>query len=412
MARTLCLSLIYLVSTFALLFPFAPQVPADDVPPAGNPKDKKEPAPNTATAFPLAKGLKWETQLTGGTRAAKMENKTRIFQVKDVVVLHGFACYEVFESFGDGSTDEISYLAADKNGWNLVFRKAMTLQDGKRKLGFTVKWDPPKCFVKPPQKEVQKWSWEGSAKYDFFTEKEVISGTPEKTKHSFLQYSDTVKVGGKEIEAVVVVEEIEKFDESTGKWRLRDKQQKSYAPGKGLVKWAIWDLAERQREFSREPSYIWETTSFTGGNTLTIGKVILNEKPIEKEGKVDIVESEVGGETTYTKSRTIRREINYSVKIGLDAETEAKLGASILAASAELTGRIKASIAGELGEKWTDEITETAAHKINLDKNPKVKVVWLDIYRTGSVQVAQDGKTFTVPFEFPVATRTVLKAVK
>jgi hypothetical protein len=145
---------------------------------------------------------------------------------------------------------------------------------------------------------------------------------------------------------------------------------------------------------------------------LAIGKVRYKDKNVEKEGKVDIVESEVGGESTYSKTRTIRREITYSVKIGLSAEAEAKLGASLLAARAELTNKIKLAVETELGEKWTEEITETATHKINLDKYPRVKVIWLDVYRTGTVDVTQEGKTCSVPFEFPVATRTVLKAVK
>jgi hypothetical protein len=146
--------------------------------------------------------------------------------------------------------------------------------------------------------------------------------------------------------------------------------------------------------------------------SVDIGRVTVNQATVEKEGKVDVVESEVGGETTYSKSRTLRREISYSVKVGLSAEAEAKLGASIVAARAELTARIKASIEAEKVDKWTDEITETATHKINLDKNPKVKVIWYDVYRTGTIEVKLDGKTHTIPFEFPIATRTVLKAVK
>jgi hypothetical protein len=46
------------------------------------------------------------------------------------------------------------------------------------------------------------------------------------------------------------------------------------------------------------------------------------------------------------------------VKIGLSAEAEMKLSASILAAHGELTGRVKASIEGELGKKWTAEFTK------------------------------------------------------
>jgi hypothetical protein len=146
--------------------------------------------------------------------------------------------------------------------------------------------------------------------------------------------------------------------------------------------------------------------------TSTLGKVTSDEKKVEKEGRVDIVESEVGGETTYSETRTIKREVSYSVKLGLGTETEAKIGANLLAVNAELIGRVKASVEAERSEKWSDEITKSVTHKINLDKSPKVKVIWMDIYRTGTVEVLLDGKTHVVPFEFPVATRTVIKAVK
>jgi hypothetical protein len=159
----------------------------------------------------------------------------------------------------------------------------------------------------------------------------------------------------------------------------------------------------------------WKTGSTTPADkpgVTHIGKIRLTDKKTEKEAKRDRVESDVGGTTKYAKSRTIKREISFSTRVGLTAEAEARLRAGIILARAEVTGRIKASVEAEFGEKWTDEITEAAEHTIDLDKHPKVEVIWIDVYRGGSVEVTVDGKTHVVPFEFPVATRTVIKAVK
>lgn len=355
-----------------------------------------------AALFPLRKGLKWtmNRKFLGSKDFVRAYEglfpnedisggKAWIEEVVGIVVERDLVCYEIQglfkgQSWGDHSWGSRKFwYAAKSDGVYLV-----------SKMEGTVKFinDPPVCILKPHSDTAQKWECE-------YTNVSLGLGDPYKMKGKFFQYIETVKHDGKDVEATLVINS-SRFPDGSG-----SDIKTWYLPGKGQIrKETLVDRTENRTEDV--------TTSFSGSNSVQIGKVVLNDARIEKEGRTDIIESDVGGETTYTKTRTIRREISYSVKIGLGAEVEAKLGGAILGVRGELTGRVKASISGELGEKWTDEITETATHKINLDKNPKVKVIWLDVYRTGTVEVVQDGKMFAVPFEFPIATRTVLKAFK
>jgi hypothetical protein len=342
-------------------------------------------------------------KVIGGRNKDKDRNAIHREEVKGVVVIGDLVCYELAITnthFGDRSR-RLHYYAVKEDGLYLVQDKLVREKDGKQLIVETLSYHPPLCILKPASNKVQKWVCNYIMKTD---NKEEGS----KLNQYFVQYSDTVSHEGKDVEAVVVDATAPNFF-GAGPNSFGDLTW--YLPKKGKIKLAQ-AAGKVGNDRDREAGWAFETVSFTGRNSLAIGKVILNEKTIEKTGRTDLVESEVGGETTYSKTRTIRQEISYSVKIGLGAEVEAKLGASILAVRGELTGKIKASVAGELGEKWTAKITETATHKINLDKYPKVKVIWLDVYRTGTVEVTQDGAVYAIPFEFPIATRTILKAVK
>src|SRR5262249_13385893 len=129
----------------------------------------------------------------------------------------------------------------------------------------------------------------------------------------------------------------------------------------------------------------------------------------EQEASSESVDAPPGVVTEFKKSRTITREVHYSTKIGLGAETEAKLAGALLAVKGELAGRVRGSIEKEMGEKFTDSETREQTVRIDGDKLPKARILWIDTYRTGTVQVIQDGRTYSVPFQFPVGTKLVIR---
>src|SRR5262249_40239578 len=137
---------------------------------------------------------------------------------------------------------------------------------------------------------------------------------------------------------------------------------------------------------------------------------------VEKQTREDIVVSQLGGTTIYEETRRIKREITFTLKAGIAAEIgseqEVSLRAALVGGRASLSQKIQAHFEGALGETWSDEIAKTARHEIPLKKGEKARVVWYEIYRTGTVEVTQNGRTFTVPFQFPVATKTVIEQLK
>jgi hypothetical protein len=126
----------------------------------------------------------------------------------------------------------------------------------------------------------------------------------------------------------------------------------------------------------------------------------------------EIVEAEEGVVTEFTRRRTITREVSYTVTTALGAEAEARIRGRLAVVGADLSTRIKASIETSLGERLT--ATETREQKVTIDgsKIRKAKVSWVDTYRTGSVQVTDDEKTYSVRFELPIGTKLVIKKIQ
>jgi hypothetical protein len=181
-----------------------------------------------------------------------------------------------------------------------------------------------------------------------------------------------------------------------------------YLPGKGKIKEHFWDTStrdggEEKRDWTRE------TIAFPGASSITIGKVILNKDTDEKEVSSESVEADKGIVTKFERSRTITREVSFSTKVGAGAEIEARIAANLVVAKGELTTRIKGHIEQETGEKLTSSETRKQTIEIDGKELPKAKIVWVDIYRTGTVEVVQDGKPYKVSFEFPIGTKLVVK---
>ena len=206
---------------------------------------------------------------------------------------------------------------------------------------------------------------------------------------SFSQYNESIKHDVKEVEATVVIRD--GFRPSR-RW---------YVPGKGLIKYTFPTSDKKTVEMV--------TTSFSGNASIRIGDVILNKNEDEREASTETVEALAGVKTEFKRSRTIKREVHLSAKAGAEAEITASLTKNWGVIKGELTGKVKASVEVSIGTTLSDSETREQTITIDGDKLPKAKLIWIDVYRTGTVEVTQDGKAYSVPFEFPIGTRLVIR---
>lgn len=330
--------------------------------------------------FPLKKGQKWvyQTNIAGG-EDLKSKNIRQTFDVGDTVLFNGVECTELIQKDADGKkSEEIRYLAV-QNGF--------LTEVGKKVYGS----DKTYIFTNKPADKLLKLTADGPAAWasepnTVFEGKESFG-----SRFELRQDADTVEVGGAKVKGVLVVQ-IESPNSKTKRW---------YVPGKGLVK----------EQLFKKDSLVYEgvLVSFTGGGAVEIGAVTLNPAVVEKEASVEAVEAPPGVVTEFKKSRTIKREVSYSTKVGAAAEVEARLGADLAVVKGELGLKVKSSVEAAVGEKLSDSETREQTVRIDGKELPKAKIIWIDVYRTGSVEVTQDGKSYKVPFEFPLGTKLVIR---
>jgi hypothetical protein len=321
--------------------------------------------------YPLKQGLTWEYR-----RILRGESRPNyVKKVIDVVSFAGAVCYLVQE-------DEINKSPIPYTRWVSV------TEDGLYEVGSSLGalGKKPLSIYQPAHRIYRNTNetvtWEDNSKNTF---------PPGLEKFTGLQYPEKVKIAGVEYDAICVTITAEN-------WKTRNW----YAPGIGCIKSQEWD---EKGDLSSE----LELVSFSGRNAVAIRDIVVNLNVIEKEASTESVEAPPGVVTEFKKSRTIFREVSYSTKLGLGAEIEATLEGNLLALRGELTTNIRGAIEKERGEKLGD--TETREQTVKIDGNviQKAKVSWIDTYKTGTVEVMQDGKPYKVPFEFPIGTKLVIK---
>src|SRR5262249_10300833 len=139
--------------------------------------------------------------------------------------------------------------------------------------------------------------------------------------------------------------------------------------------------------------------SFSGN--VTIGNIILNEQEVSKDAAVFSIEAEAGVTTTFEKTRKITREVGFSNKItrvGMGDQLGGKLELNLGILKAEASSEIKKAVEKAINETLTDSEEYKQTITIDGSKIRKAKVYWIDVYRTGTVQVTQNGATYSVPF--------------
>jgi hypothetical protein len=263
--------------------------------------------------------------------------------------------------------------------------------------------------LKPANKKLQTWDFDSVKSIGNVTKKNTRSLLG-RFKGTAVQYNETLKdyfgKDYKEYETVRVsiVGTYEPSDPKHHKSKI--KTDTWYVHGKGPIKYQSYeeleDLTPRE---GKERIVTW----FSGDSTLTVGEVVINPTGTEKEVSSESIEAPPGVVTEFKKSRTIKRELTYSTKLGLGTEFENKLGTDLYFIKGRLAAKVKASIEAAMGETLSD--SETREQKVTIDGNinPKAKIIWIDVYKTGTIEVTQDGKPYKIPFEFPIGTKLIIR---
>jgi hypothetical protein len=367
--------------------------------------DDAPPAKAGASLFPLKKGLKWEWSGTDLDNACKW-----VDEVRGVRKINGTECYELHRTvylkkgigvWQDGGSGDRQYLAVSEDG---VFEVgyAHSFDNGKEYPEYRY-YSRPICLLNfkalagPTRGKsgLRTWSWTEEEKFD--SRGNNLTEKPEfRWAYEFTARPDTVSLAGKEVDTVLTVRKNRDREEVLSTW---------YVPGRGPVKVKFELFRPGKKGLVRHDM---EVVSFQDP-TFELGVISLNEAAVEKEASVETVETQPGVMTKFKKSRTISRQVSWSTTIGVGAEVEGKLAISLGVVRGELSTKVKGSIEKTIGEKLTDSETREVEVAIDGDKLPKAKIVWIDLYRTGTVEVTQDGKNYKIPFEFPIGTKLIVR---
>jgi hypothetical protein len=333
--------------------------------------------------MPLVKGSKWVYSV----KEAGFENGTAVLtNTCDKTEINGKSYYRIRNKWkytgGSGYANQAELYTVTSDGVYLV---GWT----ERPDNGTILLDRPACRMKFTTRPAE-WQLEPEAA-------SAVDQNGNKTSlpnimGAYTQSVEEITFDGREVEAIHV------------RWTFAGyAQDYYYAKGIGLVRFIETEL--KNNRIYKE----YKLTSVVIANDLTIGNITLGET-VEKEASVETVEAVPGVVTEFEKSRTITREVSFSAKLGLSAEAEAKLSAGLLAVKGEVSTKVKGSIERALGEKLTDTETRKQTVKIDGTVLPKAKIIWIDVYRTGTVEVTtSEDKSHKVPFEFPVGTKLVIR---
>lgn len=394
--RTVLTSILVLASV-ALLLPTALLAQAS-IPAAG-------PGPaDGLPLWPLAKGLRWTLESVDPWG----KNSTTTL-VEGTTLFNNLVCYELKSHDGPPTTleQDRTYVIVQTDGWYIAGTK--TFVGPRRDKEIMTVYDPPLCVLKP--RSASALTWEGKyttvVTYEGKTEDRTIE------TFTFHQFASSVKLGDKEVEATLVVSEntssrFATFLNPATPNSGCSKRHKWYTASQGIIREEIYSRSTRNEAW-KAPFRTYSVKDSAAGPSLRFGSVVFTDENIEKEAASELVEAAPGVVTEFTRSRTIKRDLIYSTKLDLGAEIETKLAGDLLIAKADLITRVKAGIEAERGEKLSDEETRTQTVRIDGDKLPRAQVLWIDVYRAGSIELTHDGKPVKVPFQFPIGTRLVVR---
>jgi hypothetical protein len=367
--------------------------------------DDKSPRESDLPLYPLKKGLKWGIEVDDKFRpradasgfTVANEKKEGTMEVTEIVMVDKLACYQVQD------TDSTDYICMKDDG--CVYQVGFA-PFAKNNFGMAFIYDPPLCILKPANKKLQTWDIDSTRTIGGFTEKDSRQMCG-RFKGTAVQYNEKLKgffvKEYKEYETVRVSIE-GTFERKDSGLKTKIKIDTWYVPGKGPIKYQSYE-EDRNSPVGKERIVY----SFSGEYSMAVGDVVLNPTDIEKEASSESIEVPPGVVTEFKKSRTIKRELTYSTKLNLGAELENKLGTDLYFIKGRLAAKVKGSIEAAMGETLSDSETREITVKIDGKEIPKGKIIWIDVYKTGTIEVTQDGKPYKIPFEFPVGTKLIVR---
>lgn len=124
----------------------------------------------------------------------------------------------------------------------------------------------------------------------------------------------------------------------------------------------------------------------------------------EKEISDEIVETPPGITQDFEMSKTIERTVTFAKAAAVEYGGKINLGV--------ISGEVKRKI--ESQESVTFKASETVRRNVTLngDKAPKVKVIWVGTFHTGTATIMVDGAEKRIPFTMPVGLKPKVTVVK
>lgn len=139
-------------------------------------------------------------------------------------------------------------------------------------------------------------------------------------------------------------------------------------------------------------------------NTVSILGIELGDRVDEREIDSEIIETPPGIEQEYEISRKLERSISFSDSV-----------------SHEYSGKLELKVLSTaIGKKMATESEETVNQsetirrnlKVNGDKTPKTKVVWIAQFKTGTAMFLTNGEKKIIPFSIQVGLKPVITVVE
>jgi hypothetical protein len=117
-----------------------------------------------------------------------------------------------------------------------------------------------------------------------------------------------------------------------------------------------------------------------------------------------VISLPVGEKAHFERSRTVTYDVGFDLSSRLGLSTKA----TILALKSEVRHRVEA----KLKATFQESKTKRQGFEVDGDKVRKVRVTWVDRYRSGTATMNVNGAKYVLPFRFPVGTDLVVEEVK
>lgn len=376
--------------------------PAEDEP--------KEPATSVVRLFPLKKGVVWGSNMASGPKGEKFERGA--YWESKVGGLELIGKEPSCRVQTDKPPMEVALL--DNQVWystGAYCEYHSLREDGLYIIATSVAGKirecEPRCVLKSGKQTTQSWEGKGRANKEFWPTEHAYT-------YRYVQYNDTVTLDKVETSCVTVVEtravhlaDVPEYNRAVMTERAVLVTKTCYVPDRGPV-YQEYHVKNADGKNKCEPRPV-AVRAKSGLGVTTYGPIVINPKEEESDTPVavDRYRLQPGDEAEFERKRTITREATFTIKGSVGVEVGSSGGLNLAVVKGELSGKVKAAVEAELGDKLKDEESRTGKLIVRNKGNAvrEGRIVWIDTYKTGSVEVTVDGKKHDVRFRFPIGTR-------